>query len=84
VDRTRQSDGAHALATEAMRAAEMLATQPTLGRRRPDLLPEPYRFWSLRGFPCLLVYDSAATPPQILRLLHMARDLSPLLTDLIP
>jgi toxin ParE1/3/4 len=55
-----------------------------LGRQRPDLLPEPYRFWSLRGFPYLLVYDAGATPPRILRVLHTARDLPAALADLEP
>jgi plasmid stabilization system protein ParE len=75
---------AHALVTEALRAAAMLARQPMLGRRRLDLLPEPYRFWSLRGFPYLLVYNASASPPRILRVLHMARDLRTLLDDLEP
>jgi toxin ParE1/3/4 len=72
---------ANAFVTEAMRAATMLARRPLLGRQRPDLLPAPFRFWSMRGFPYLLVYDSAADPPQIVRVVHMARDLGTLLDD---
>jgi toxin ParE1/3/4 len=75
---------AQALVTEAVRAAERLVGQPKIGRHRPDLLAEPYRFWSLRGFPYLLVYDSAARPPRILRVLHMARDLGSVLDDFDP
>jgi toxin ParE1/3/4 len=75
---------AQALVTEAVHAAERLVRQPKIGRHRPDLLPEPYRFWSLRGFPYLLVYDSAAHPPRILRVLHMARDLGSVLDDIDP
>jgi toxin ParE1/3/4 len=73
---------ARALVTEVVRAAALLAGQPMLGRRRLDLLPEPYRFWSLRGFPYLLVYNSSANSPRILRILHTARDLQTLLGDM--
>lgn len=48
-----------ALLNAAMQAAERLAERPALGRQRPELLPDPYRFWSLRGFPYLLVYNAA-------------------------
>jgi toxin ParE1/3/4 len=54
---------------------------PKLGRVRLDLAPERYRFWSLRGFPYLLVYDAEAEPPIILRFVHQSRDL-PALLDL--
>ncbi len=67
---------ANALVSEALRMAGVLASQPMIGRQRPDLLPEPYRFWSLRSFPYLLVYNAAASPPRILRVLHTARDLA--------
>ncbi len=73
---------ANALISEALRVANLLAKQPMLGRQRPGLLPEPYRFWSLRGFPYLLVYNAAASPPQILRVLHTARGLAPVLADM--
>jgi toxin ParE1/3/4 len=73
---------AHALVTEALRAADMLSRQPLLGRPRLELLPNPYRFWLLRGFPYVLVYNSTAQPPRIIRVLHTSRDLSPLLDDL--
>jgi toxin ParE1/3/4 len=70
-----------ALLVAALRAARMLAANPMLGRLRTDLLPEPYRFWSLRGFPYLLIYNAEARPPRILRVLHMARDLPGLLAE---
>lgn len=70
-----------ALLASALKAAEMLTANPLLGRLRLDLLPEPYRFWSLRGFPYLLIYNAKATPPRILRVLHMARDLPVVLGD---
>ena len=63
---------AHALAAEE-RAAQRLAERPLLGRRRPELAPEPFRFWALRGFPYVLAYDSWASPPRILMVLHASR-----------
>jgi toxin ParE1/3/4 len=72
---------ANALLAAAMSAARRLQARPKLGRVRLELAPEPYRFWSLRGFPYLLVYDAAAEPPIILRFLQQSRDL-PALLDL--
>ena len=51
-----------------------------LGRVRPELLPSPYRVWRVTGFPYLMVYNAERTPPVVLRVLHMARDLAPLLS----
>ena len=73
---------AEALLQAALRSAGRIAEQPMLGRLRLDLLPSPYRFWRVAGFPYLIVYDAARQPPQVLRMLHMARDLAPLLADL--
>lgn len=61
---------------------ERLAERPALGRRRPDLLPEPFRFWSIPRWKLLLVYDPATTPATILRVLNTAQDLPPILSDL--
>jgi toxin ParE1/3/4 len=66
---------ADALLAAAMAAARRLQLRPKLGRVRLDLAPERYRFWSLRGFPYLLVYDGEAKPPLILRFVHQSRDL---------
>jgi hypothetical protein len=51
-------------------------------RGRPELLGEPFRFWSLPRFELLLVYDPTTHPPSILRVLHTAQDLALLLADL--
>jgi toxin ParE1/3/4 len=59
----------------AIATAALLAENPRLGRLRPDLAPAPYRFWPLRGFPYVFVYDAEAKPPLILRVIHQARDL---------
>ena len=70
------------LLTMVLAAGERLAQRPLLGRRRPELLPEPYRFWSIPRYRLLLVYDPTTNPATILRVLNTARDLPPLLADL--
>jgi toxin ParE1/3/4 len=72
---------ANALLAAALTAARRLQAKPKLGRVRPQLAPERYRFWSLRGFPYLLVYDAEAQPPIVLRFVHQSRDL-PVVLDL--
>jgi len=64
-----------------MAAARRLQGSPKVGRVRLELAPGRYRFWSLRGFPYLLVYDAEAEPPIILRFVHQFRDL-PAVLDL--
>ena len=66
---------AEALLAAAMGAARRLQARPKLGRVRLELAAERYRFWSLRGFPYLPVYDAEADPPIILRFVHQSRDL---------
>jgi toxin ParE1/3/4 len=66
---------ADALLAAAMTAARRIEARPKLGRIRLELAPARYRFWSLRGFPYLLVYDAEAEPPMILRFVHQSRDL---------
>jgi len=68
-------EAAEALLTAAERAAQLLQANPFLGRSLPDLAPEPYRFWLLRGFPYLLVYDAVLDPPMIVRVVHRSREL---------
>ncbi len=73
---------AEELLTAVLAAAERIAARPLLGRRRPELLPEPYRFWSIPRWRLLLACDPTTTPPTIPRVLSTTRDLPPLLTDL--
>ncbi len=73
---------AEALLQAALHGAQRIAARPLLGRLRTELLPAPYRFWRVAGFPYLLVYNAARRPPRVLRFVHMARDLGPLLADL--
>jgi plasmid stabilization system protein ParE len=63
-------------------AAGRLGERPLLGRRVPNLLPEPYRFWSLTRFRLVLVYNAGTVPPRILRILDTARDFAPLLAPI--
>ena len=64
-----------AAAEAVLAAARRPQARLKLGRVRLELAPERYRFWSLRGFPYLLVYDAEASPPIILRFVHQSRDL---------
>jgi toxin ParE1/3/4 len=72
---------ARMLVRTAMRAAALLQRRPQLGARRPQWAPERYRFWPLRGFPYLMVYDAEAQPPHVVRFVHTARDLPALLQE---
>jgi plasmid stabilization system protein ParE len=72
---------AEQLLTTVLAAAERLAERPAIGRRRPDLLAGPFRFWSIPRWKLLLVYDPTTTPAKILRILNTAQDLAPLLAD---
>ena len=73
---------AEALLDAALRAGAMIVAKPGLARTRPELAPSRFRFWSLRGFPYLLVLDAEHNPPVIARFVHQARDLPIVLGDL--
>jgi len=68
-----------AMLRATVQSARSIVERPVLGRVRPELLPAPYRFWRVAGFPYLMVYNADRQPPVVLRVLHMARDLGPLL-----
>lgn len=70
------------LTRAALQAATMIAGKPMLARIRLDLAPPRYRFWSLRGYPYLLVFDTDADPLVVARFVHQARDLPTVLNDL--
>ncbi len=63
-------------------AARLIGEHPQAGRLQPLLAPPRYRFWSLTDFHYVVVYESAARPPRIARILHTTQDLPPLLRDL--
>jgi toxin ParE1/3/4 len=78
----RNPDAARNLRQAVAEAARLLGDRPFAGRHQPELVGPHYRLWSLSSFSYVLVYDPRPVPPQILRLLHTARDLPPLLADL--
>ena len=73
---------AEALLRAAVQASEMIAAKPGLARVRLDLAPARFRFWSLRGYPYLLVFDVDRVPPVVARFVHQARDLPVALREL--
>ncbi len=70
-----------ALVDAATLAAERVIARPGLGRRRPDLGGDRYRFFAVRGFPYLLVFDAERQPIVIARVVHQSRDLVTLLDE---
>ncbi len=68
--------------TTVLAAAARLAERPGLGRQRADLLPAPFRFWSIPRWRLLLVYDPTTEPATMLRVLNTAQDLPRLLAYL--
>lgn len=78
----RNPDAARGLRQATGDAVRLLGQRPLAGRTQPELVGLHYRLWSLPSFPYVLVYDPRPVPPQVLRFLHTARDLVPLLADL--
>jgi toxin ParE1/3/4 len=78
----RNPQAARDLRQAIVEAARLIGARPLAGRQHPELLPGPYRFWSLVRFAYLIVYDPEADPVLILRLIHTRRDLPRVLTDL--
>ncbi len=73
---------ARRMALATVSAARRVVERPLLRRVRPELLPAPYRFWRIPDFPYLIAYNADRRPPVMLRVLHMSRDLPPLLTGI--
>lgn len=73
---------AEQLLLQTIAAAERVVAKPTLARADPHLAPARFQFWSLRGFPYLLVIDTKLDPPVVTRFVHQARDLPAILRDL--
>lgn len=63
-------------------AAMLIGDQPFAGTERPELVDPPLRLWPLHRFSYVMVYDPSHSPPQILRIVHGARDLPQVLADL--
>jgi toxin ParE1/3/4 len=73
---------AHGLIDAVEAAAQRIGDHPHIGVRRPELARGHYRFVALIGYPYLIVYRDDLTPPEIVRIVHGARDLPRLLRDL--
>jgi antitoxin ParD1/3/4/toxin ParE1/3/4 len=58
-------------------AFQLLASRPEAGHLRQDLTPLPVKFWPV--FSYLIVYDPAARPLAVARLLHGRRDVRAIL-----
>jgi toxin ParE1/3/4 len=61
------------LEADIYHACELLARNPRLGHKRPDLTDEPVLFWPVRGH-YLVIYQRATQPLKIARILHAGRD----------
>jgi len=72
---------ARALRNAVERAAERIGRHAGIGSVRSELLPAPYRFLSLSGFPYVIVYNTDRDPPLIVAVFHTARDLKRALRD---
>jgi plasmid stabilization system protein ParE len=72
---------AERLARAVENAARHIGRHPALGRIELALADTRYRFWSLSGFPYLLVYRPDPTP-LVVRFVHTARDLPSVLSGL--
>ncbi|WP_092963381.1 type II toxin-antitoxin system RelE/ParE family toxin [Falsiroseomonas stagni] len=66
----------------ANQAAKAIGEHPMIGPVRTEFAPERFRFFVLRRFPYLLVYEPGQNPPRILRVVHASQDLAVLLADL--
>jgi toxin ParE1/3/4 len=66
---------AQGLRKAVIAAAERIGDHPGLGVVRPDYTSQRLRFLTLTGYPYVIAYDPELSPPQILRVLHGARDI---------
>ena len=73
---------AEALLQAAIQAADMITSRPGLAHLRLDLATDRFRFWPLRGFPYILVFDVNRSPPVVARMVHQSRDLPAVLGGL--
>ena len=79
---TENLTAARGLNEAVLGAARRIGAHPAIGVHRAALAADRYRFWSLRRYGYILVYTDQTDPPRIVRIVHMARDLPPLLADL--
>lgn len=72
---------ARALRDGVATAAARIGEHGQIGTLRPELADEPYRFFTLTGFPYVIAYNAERRPPLIVRILHGARDLPEVLRE---
>ena len=73
-------DAADRVVAAIYAACDFLADRPEAGHQREDLTSLPVRFWLLQPYRNYwIVYDPAAKPIQIIRILHGAREISSIL-----
>lgn len=65
-------------------ALTMIGRHAEIGAERQELAAPPIRFWTLRRYPYVMVYNASRVPPHVLRVVHGARDLPELLSGLRP
>ena len=70
-------DLADRIRDELFAAFDRLAQSPGIGHFRRDLATEPLRFWQVRKY--LVVYRDENCPIEIVRVLHVRRDVQALL-----
>jgi plasmid stabilization system protein ParE len=58
---------------------DLIASQPRIGFRRPDLSGRPYRFWLKQGYWIVYRLQGARPPPVIVALIDARRDVARLL-----
>lgn len=70
-------DAADRVEQEIRLAVIQLAHNPELGHLRRDLTSQPVRFWTVYSY--LIIYDPAARPLEIVRILSGYRDVAAML-----
>ena len=70
-------DAADRVEQEIEKAVSLLARNPEIGHVRRDLTSQPVRFWPVCSY--LIIYDPAARPLEIARILSGYRDVAALL-----
>jgi toxin ParE1/3/4 len=73
---------AQALRDAIAQAAGRIGEHPHIGVVRPRFLRQEFRFLVLSSFPYLVIYNAERNPPEIVAIVHSARDLPPLLRNL--
>lgn len=74
---------ARGLRGSAVKAARRIGTNPFIGATRPRLGADRFRLLLLRGYSYVAIYTADTDPPRILRVLHTARDLPPILAEMM-